>query len=150
VVSLQDKYITMQVAPNNIVQHMLSNDAFSQWLGIQVLAIQEGYSKLQMQVKAQMLNGFKTLHGGISFAFADSALAFACNNRNNLSVALDCSISYIKAVYENDMLTAEAIEIHNGKSTGVYNISISNQHNQLVAQFKGTCFRTGKMLMPVL
>ncbi len=137
----------MQVNPNNVVTHMLANDAFSQWLGIQVLAIQEGYSKLQMHIRAEMLNGFKTLHGGISFAFADSALAFACNNRNNLSVALDCSISYIKAVHENDVLTAEAIEIHNGKTTGVYNISISNQHNQLVAQFKGTCFRTGKHLI---
>jgi acyl-CoA thioesterase len=146
-VSLQDNCINMQSTPYDVVNHMLANDAFSKWLGIEVINLQEGYSKLQMHIRANMLNGFKTLHGGISFAFADSALAFACNNRNNLSLALDCSISYIKAVHENDVLIAEAIEIHNGKTTGVYNISITNQHNQLVAQFKGTCFRTGKTLL---
>jgi acyl-CoA thioesterase len=137
----------MQVISTNVVNYMLANDAFSQWLGITVIALHEGYSKLQMQVRSEMLNGFKTLHGGISFAFADSALAFACNNRNNLSVALDCSISYLKAVHEGDVLIAEATEIHNGKTTGVYNISITNQHSVLVAQFKGTCFRTGKALI---
>jgi acyl-CoA thioesterase len=83
----------------------------------------------------------------MAFSLADSALAFACNNRNNLSVALDVTITFTKAVNVNDVLTAEAREVHNGKSTGVYLITIHNQKNEQVALFKGTCFRTAKPLV---
>lgn len=127
-----------------VVDHMLEQDAFSQWLGIELLEIREGYSRIQMTVRKEMVNGFGIAHGGIAFSLADSAFAFACNNRNNLSVALDTNISFTRAVQIGDILTAEAIEIHNGRSTGVYSISIFNQQNEQVALFKGTCFRTGK------
>lgn len=120
---------------------------FSQWLGITVLEIKEGYSKIQMTVRKEMMNGFGIAHGGIAFSFADSAFAFACNNRNNLSVALDTSINFTKPVHTNDVLIAEAKELHNGKSTGLYHITITNQHNHIVAMFKGTCFRTNKNLV---
>jgi acyl-CoA thioesterase len=133
--------------PKDVVSHMLKTDAFSNWLGIEVLDIQEGYSKIQMLVRAEMLNGLGIVHGGIAFSLADSAFAFACNNRNNLSVALDTSINFIKAVHIGDTLFAEAIEMHNGKSTGIYHITITNQHQQTVALFKGTCFRTGKLVI---
>ena len=123
---------------------MLAQDAFSQWLGIELLEIREGYSRIQMTVRKEMVNGFGIAHGGIAFSLADSAFAFACNNRNNLSVALDTNISFTRAVQIGDILTAEAIEIHNGRSTGVYSISLFNQQNEQVALFKGTCFRTGK------
>jgi acyl-CoA thioesterase len=127
-----------------VVDHMMQQDAFSQWLGIEVLEIKEGQSRISMHIRPEMVNGFGIAHGGIAFSLADSAFAFACNNRNNLSVALDTNISFTKAVQVGDQLTAEAIEIHNGKSTGVYSISIYNQHQQQVALFKGTCFRTGR------
>lgn len=127
-----------------VVQHMMHHDAFSNWLGIEVLDVQEGYSKIKMIVRPEMVNGFGIAHGGIAFSLADSAFAFACNNRNNLSVALDTSINFLKAVNINDELVAEAKEIHNGKSTGVYLITITNQHQEVVAHFKGCCFRTGK------
>ena len=133
--------------PSEIVNHMLITDAFSNWLGIQVMEIKEGYSKIEMIVRAEMLNGLGIVHGGIAFSLADSAFAFACNNRNNLSVALDTSINFIKAVHIGDTLIAEAIEMHNGKSTGIYNITITNQDQQTVALFKGTCFRTGKLVI---
>ncbi len=126
---------------------MLQHDRFSQWLGISVIEITEGYSKIKMSVREEMLNGFGIVHGGIAFSLADSAFAFACNNRNNLSVALDTSINFIKPVHPGDELIAEAKELHNGRSTGLYHISIYNQHNHLVAQFKGTCYRTGKPLI---
>jgi acyl-CoA thioesterase len=126
---------------------MMNNDAFSQWLGIAVIEIKDGYSKIQMTIRKEMVNGFGIIHGGIAFALADSAFAFACNNRNQLSVALDCSINFIKPVQINDVLIAEALEIHNGKQTGVYQIGIYNQNETLVAQFKGTCFRTTKKLI---
>lgn len=133
--------------PNEVVTHMMHHDAFSRWLGIEVLSVAEGYSKIKMVVRQEMVNGFGIAHGGIAFSLADSAFAFACNNRNNLSVALETSISFIKQVQVGDELTAEAKEIHNGRSTGLYHITIINQQQQTVAVFKGTCFRTGKTLV---
>jgi acyl-CoA thioesterase len=130
-----------------VVSHMMENDLFSQWLGIEVLDIQEGYSKIKMTVRKEMINGFGIVHGGIAFSLSDSAFAFACNNRNNLSVALDTSINFTKPVHVGDELTAEAKEIHNGKSTGLYHITVSNQKDHVVALFKGTCFRTNKTLV---
>ena len=130
-----------------VVDHMLEHDRFSQWLGISIIEIKEGYSKIQMTVRDEMINGFGIVHGGIAFSLADSAFAFACNNRNNLSVALDTSINFTKAVHVADVLTAEARELHNGRSTGLYHITITNQHNEAVAYFKGNCFRTGKTLI---
>lgn len=130
-----------------VVDHMMANDKFSQWLGINVLEIREGYSRISMTVREEMVNGFGITHGGIAFSLADSAFAFACNNRNNLSVALDTSMVFTKAVQIGDVLTAEAKELHNGRSTGLYHITITNQRGEEVAHFKGTCFRTGKTLI---
>ena len=134
-------------SPEHVVNHMMKHDLFSQWLGIQVLEIREGYSKIQMTLRDEMVNGFHVIHGGIAFSLADSAFAFACNNRNNLSVALDVTITFTKAVNIDDVLIAEAKEVHNGRSTGVYLITVVNQKNEQVALFKGTCFRTGKTLI---
>lgn len=133
--------------PVNIVSHMLQNDYFSQWMGVEVLEVKEGYSKIKMLIRGEMVNGFGIVHGGIPFSLADSAFAFACNNRNNLSVALDVTITFTRPVNVGDVLTAEAREMHNGRSTGVYLITVTNQHNEQVALFKGTCFRTGKTLV---
>ena len=130
-----------------VVTHMMQHDLFSQWLGIEVLEVREGYSKIKMTVRPEMINGFGIVHGGIAFSMADSAFAFACNNRNVLSVALDTSINFIKPVHVGDVLIAQAKEIHNGKSTGLYHITIKNQHDHEVAIFKGTCFRTNKSLI---
>src|SRR5437762_5568675 len=132
---------------NEVVNHMMDNDFFSQWLGIEVLEIKEGYSRIKMMIRKEMVNGFGIVHGGIPFSLADSAFAFACNNRNNLSVALDVTITFTKAVNIGDVLIAEAKEFHNGRSTGVYLITVTNQKNEKVALFKGTCFRTGKVLL---
>ena len=133
--------------PGSVVDHMMKNDLFSQWLGVQVLEVREGYSKIKMTLRDEMINGFGVIHGGIAFSLADSAFAFACNNRNNLSMALVTSITFTKATKPNDVLIAEAKEIHNGKSTGLYIITITNQNGEQVALFKGTCFRTGKTLI---
>jgi acyl-CoA thioesterase len=133
-------------SPRAVVDHMMQHDLFSQWLGIEVLDVQEGKSRIKMKVRKEMINGFGIVHGGIAFSLADSAFAFACNNRNNLSVALDTSINFTKPVKVGDELTAEAREMHNGRSTGIYHIEIRNQEREVVALFKGTCFRTGKAL----
>ena len=125
----------------------MKDDLFSQWLGITVLEVSEGYSKIQMNLREEMINGLHVIHGGIAFSLADSAFAFACNNRNNLSMALDTNITFTKTTRPGDVLIAEAKELHNGKSTGLYLITIYNQNNEQVALFKGTCFRTGKKLI---
>jgi acyl-CoA thioesterase len=130
-----------------VVQHMMEHDLFSQWLGIKVMEIKEGYSKITMTIRKEMINGLGIIHGGVAFSMADSAFAFACNNRNVLSVALDTSINFLKPVHVDDVLIAEAKELHNGKSTGLYHITITNQHNHVVAVFKGTCYRTHKTLI---
>ena len=132
---------------HEVVSHMMNNDFFSQWMNVEVIEVKEGYSKIKMTIRKEMVNGFGIVHGGIPFSLADSAFAFACNNRNNLSVALDVTITFTKAVSVGDILTAEAKEVHNGRSTGVYLISVFNQNNEQVALFKGTCFRTGKKLV---
>jgi acyl-CoA thioesterase len=132
---------------NAVVAHMMEHDLFSQWLGIVVLEIKEGYSKIKMTVRPEMINGFGIVHGGIAFSLADSAFAFACNNRNVLSVALDTSINFIKPVHVDDVLVAEVKELHNGKSTGLYHITITNQKNHEIAIFKGLCYRTDKSLI---
>ncbi|TCJ13993.1 hydroxyphenylacetyl-CoA thioesterase PaaI [Flaviaesturariibacter flavus] len=130
-----------------VVDQMMRNDRFSQWLGIEVLETGPGYSRIRMTLREEMLNGFGVVHGGIAFSLSDSAFAFACNNRNNLSMALDTSINFLKPLQPGDVLTAEAREVHNGRSTGLYIITVTNQEGTQVALFKGTCFRTGKPLV---
>ena len=91
-----------------------------------------------------MLNGFGTVHGGIMFAAADSAFAFACNSHGILSVALDAHISFIKSASAGERLTVEASEVHTGNKTSFYNINITNESGAIAAIFKGTAYRTGK------
>jgi acyl-CoA thioesterase len=136
-----------QIDAITVVSHMMQHDLFSQWLGIEIIEVKDGYSKIKMTVRKEMMNGLGIVHGGIAFSLADSAFAFACNNRNILSVALDTSINFIKPIKVSDILIAEATEIHNGKSTGLYQVMIINQNNKTVALFKGTCFRTDKNLI---
>ena len=130
-----------------VVTHMLQHDLFSKWLGISLLETMDGYSRITMTVRPEMINGFGIVHGGVAFSMADSAFAFACNNRNTLSVALDTSINFIKPVHVGDTLIAETKEMHNGQSTGLYQVTITNQHEHIVAVFKGTCYRTKKSLL---
>ena len=135
------------VFAGKVVEKILSDDLFSQWLGIEIIQIKEGYSKIKMTVRKEMMNGLGIVHGGICFSLADSCFAFACNNRNQLSVALDTAINFVKPTFPGDVLTAESKEIHSGRSTGLYQITITNQNEHIVAIFKGTCFRTNKKLV---
>jgi acyl-CoA thioesterase len=111
-----------------------------------VLDVKAGYSKIRMRLRREMLNAFGIAHGGITFALADSAFAFACNNEGKITVALDVSISFPKAAKENDLLIAEAKQVNKTSRTGLYLVEVRNQHEELVALFKGTCFRTEKPL----
>ena len=129
---------------NKIVSKMMDSDAFSKWLGIEVLKAEKGICKLKMQVRDEMCNGFGIIHGGITFSLADSALAFASNAHGRLSVALECSISFPNAVNVGDVLTAEATEVSLTNRIGIYNIEVINQHGDSVGIFKGSVYRTSK------
>lgn len=121
---------------------MMAEDAFSQWMGIEILQVQPGYVKIKMDIRAEMNNGFTVTHGGITYSLADSALAFASNSYGRLALALENNISYLKKVRANDSLTAETEEISIGNTIGVYNIKITNQDHEKVALFRGTVYRT--------
>ena len=127
---------------------MYDNDAFSQWLGIKVVEVKDGYCELKMTVRKEMLNGFQIAHGGIAYSLADSALAFASNSHGRKSLSVETSISHTMSVKEGDVLTAITEELSLSDKIGVYLITITNQDNQEVAYFKGTVYRTSKEWFP--
>ena len=129
---------------SRVIDEMYKNDHFSQWLGIKRIDEGPGTATLQMKIRKEMLNGFGIAHGGITYALADSALAFACNSHGRKSVSIETSISHTVRCNEGDLLTARAEEIHCSNKIAVYHISVSNQNNEKVAFFKGTVYRTGK------
>ena len=134
--------------PEKVVGKMYDNDAFSQWLGIEVVEVKDGYCELKMTVRKEMLNGFQIAHGGIAYSLADSALAFASNSHGRKSLSVETSISHTMSVKEGDILTAITEELSLSDKIGVYLITITNQDNQEVAYFKGTVYRTSKEWFP--
>ena len=135
------------MSPFELAQYMLNQDFFSQWMGIKLIEVREKYCLIEMPIKQEMINGLKTVHGGVTFAFADSALAFSSNNTNEASVALNCTINFTKAVKLGDTLFAESILISDTRKTGIYDISITNQNKELVASFRGTVYKIERKVM---
>ena len=131
-----------------VVDKMISGDAFSQWLGIEVLEITKVSCKLKMTIRKEMTNGFNIAHGGISYSLADSCLAFAANADGIQAVSIETSISHTKKVASGDVLTATSKEMNKSSKTALYYITITNQDNLEVAHFKGTVFRTEKEWFP--
>lgn len=127
-----------------IVARMMEQDAFSQWLGIEVVEVLPGSCQLRMPVRGEMNNGFLIAHGGIAYSLADSALAFASNAHGIQAVSIETAISHVKPVKAGDVLTALAEESSCGKRIGIYHVQVKNQDGTVVALFKGTVFRTGK------
>ena len=134
--------------PQKIVNKMFDQDAFSQWLGIEIIDVSEGFCQLKMTVRKEMLNGFQIAHGGIAYSLADSALAFASNSHGRKSLSVETSISHTVSVKEGNVLTAATEELSLSDKMGVYLITITNQDNQKVAYFKGTVYRTSKEWFP--
>jgi acyl-CoA thioesterase len=130
-------------AENNI-RALAHIDPFSSWLQVQLLKIEPGYSRISMEVRDEMMNGFGIAHGGVTFAMADTAFGYASNGEGTITVALDVSISFPHPAYKGDVLIAEARRLSETRKTGLYLVEITNQHQQLIAVFKGTCYKTGK------
>ncbi len=117
--------------------HMYAQDAATQALGITLLEIRPGYARMQMTVRADMLNGHRTCHGGFIFSLADSAFAFACNSYNLVTVAAGCAIEFLAPALEGELLVAEAIEQSRGSKTGVYDVTVTNPAGRKVALMRG-------------
>ncbi len=126
---------------------MYDHDAFSQWLGIEILDMDEGYAYLQMTIRDEMTNGFKVAHGGITFSFADSAFAFASNSHGRHAVSIETSISHTVALKTGDVITAKAELQHLSYKIGVYHVTVS-KGEEVVALFKGTVYRKSSEWLP--
>lgn len=125
-------------------EKMFDQDAYSQWLGIEILEIREGFCKLKMTIRDEMTNGFKIAHGGISYSLADSALAFASNSYGKMAVSIETSISHITQLKSGDEITATAIEDSLTEKLGIYRVDVKKADGTLAALFKGTVYRTAK------
>lgn len=123
---------------------MLEKDAFSQWLGIAIEALKPGSCTLKAAIRPEMLNGFAIAHGGIAYALADSALAFASNSHGIKAVSVETSISHTKPIYAGDTICAKVVEKNLTRHLGIYEVVLTNQHDQTVALFKGTVYRNGE------
>ena len=125
---------------------MLSNDRSSKMLGITVEVTAQGEAVARMAVRDDMVNAFDVLHGGLAFALADTAFAFACNAYDKRSFAASAHINFLRPALRGDKLTALATEDHCGRRSGFYSVRVSNQRGELVALFRGRSAVTGESL----
>ena len=122
---------------------MLSQDAYSQWLGIEILECEMGRCKLGMTVRKEMTNSMGKAHGGITYSLADSAFGFAANTHGKFAVSIETSINHIEAVNEGDYLIAESVIEKVNNKLG-FNIIEVKRGDEMVALFKGVVYRTNK------
>jgi acyl-CoA thioesterase len=131
---------TPQQVAEYVRDGMLKNDAATQGLGMQVQAVGPGRATVTMTVRADMLNGHATCHGGFISALADSAFAFACNSYDELTVASGFAIDFLAPGRENDLLTARCVEVSRAGRTGVYDAEVFNQREERIAVFRGRSY----------
>ncbi len=125
---------------DRIVEQMYNGDLFSQWLGIRRLEERPGFCILEMTVRPEMVNGFGIAHGAITYALADSALAFASNAHGRKAVSIETSVNHLKPVMTGDILRASTVETSLNHKIGVYHIEVT-RGEELVAHFKGIVYR---------
>jgi acyl-CoA thioesterase len=119
------------------VAAMWAGDAASQGLGMEIIVVEPGRAVLAMAVTAAMVNGHSTCHGGFIFTLADSALACACNSHNQKAVAYHCAITFIASARLGDRLEARAIERSRVGRAGIYDVTVTRQTGELIAEFRG-------------
>jgi acyl-CoA thioesterase len=120
---------------------LFERDGASQALGMRLAAVGPGSARVLMRVRADMVNGHGVCHGGMVFALADSAFAFACNSYNESTVAAAATIDFLAGAREGDELTAEAGELWRTRRNGIYEISVCNQRGERIALFRGRSYR---------
>ncbi len=128
--------------PTAVFQQMMEKDYCSQWMGIVPVLLEVGHCIIKMTVKQEMLNGFGILHGGITFAFADSAFAFASNGLGQMTVAINCQINYHQPAKEGEVLIAEATKVASTKKLITVDVAIRREKDEtLIASFRGMGYR---------
>ena len=131
-----------QARAERLVGAMRVSDGFSAWLGVEVVALGPAACTVRATVRREMLNGFGVCHGGVTYSLADSALAFASNTHGRVSMSIENGISYVAPVALGDVLTAVAAEEGVGGRLAFYRVTVRNQHDAVVALFRGTVYRT--------
>ncbi len=126
---------------------MWAADNASKSLGMKILSVAEGTASLTMAITHNMVNGHAICHGGLIFTLADSAFAFACNSQNQVTVASGCTIDFVRPAKLGDQLTATATVVHQGKRNGIYDVTVTNQQDELIATFRGRSARLNQTLL---
>ena len=106
-------------------------------MGIALIVCEPGHALMRMEVKALHLNGHQICHGGFIFTLADSTFAYACNSRNNVTVAAGASIEFLRPGKLGDVLTCEGVEQTLSGRHGIYDMKVTNQNGDVVAMFRG-------------
>ena len=132
-----------QALAERVVTAMMAKDAFSRQLGMDVIDVRPNGATVRMRVRADMLNGFEVCHGGVTFALADSALAFASNTHGKVTVSIENSITYPKGVFEGDVLTAIAEQESDTNRLAFYRVTV-RRGDDTVAMFRGTVYKTNQ------
>jgi acyl-CoA thioesterase len=128
-------------AAQSAVQSLYRTDLASHSLGIEILDVAPGSVRVTMTVREDMVNGHGMCHGGIIFAFADSAFAFACNSYGTPMVAAGASIEFLAPVKSGERLAATTNEISRNDRNGLYDVCVTNASGRTVAHFRGRCSR---------
>ncbi len=119
---------------------MKGTDYFAEELGIKLVEARDGYAKVSMKVEKNHTNALGFTHGGAIFSLADYAFAQACNYGDNVAVAVQVNINFLKPSVEGDILTAEAVRVSDGKTMGLYHVTVKNQE-KMIAFFSGLAFK---------
>jgi acyl-CoA thioesterase len=145
----QDRNAQAQALAELAGRTMFERDPASQALGMALDEIRPGYARMTMTVRADMLNGHATCHGGYIFMLADSAFAFACNSHNLSTVGAGCTIDYLAPSRAGDVLVAEATEQALQGKTGVYDVTVKTADGRTIALFRGKSHRISGTVAPV-
>lgn len=137
----------MMTTVDAVKNKMWEQDYFSQWLGIVLEEVAIGYCRASFVIRKEMLNGHGIVQGGVLFSVADTAFAFACNAQGKLTVALEVGVNFIKPAVAGERLVIEAKVLHHGYKTGVYDVRVLNEKEELVCLFKGTCYTSSKNIL---
>ena len=116
---------------------MWRGDHASQWMGMALEDVDEGRAVVALTVEPHHANGLGNCHGGVIFSLADTAFAFACNSRNQATVAQQNTIAYLAPGRVGDRLTATAREVSLQGRSGLYDVEIRNREGALIARFSG-------------
>lgn len=141
-----DHHLAYSKDPSWAATHMAQTDLTKRFLGMTIEEFERGRAVLSMFIRPEMANGFGITHGGMIFTLADSAFAYACNEGEQPTVGAGAEITFTKASHAGDTLTATAIRRWVSGRNGLYDITVTDQHGETIAEFRGRSFTTNRPL----